>query len=88
MLFNALNLIKCEEYAVRDYALHAAGKLIDIVPAKTLLSCEKWLFTQMKINTSELVLKSLLATLRLFITRCKTAPVHGCVANDLHPLLG
>ena len=73
---------------MRDYAQHAVGKLIEIVPDKILLQSEKWLFTQMKINTSELVLKSLLATLRLFIVRCKALEVPGCVANDLHPLLG
>jgi len=45
LLYNALNLLKCEEYAVRDYALHAVGKLIENVPARSILGCEKWLFT-------------------------------------------
>ena len=45
LFFNALNLLKCDEYAVRDYALHAVGKLIDLVPENSLQSSEKWLFT-------------------------------------------
>ena len=88
LLFNALNLIKCDEYAVRDYALHAVAQLVKIVPAKSLLVCETWLFTQIKINTNELVLRSLLAVLKLFITRCKSEAIYGCISNDLYPLLG
>lgn len=43
----------------------------------------------MKLNTNELVLKSLLTTYKLFITIAKgrDPPIKGCIATDLHPLI-
>ena len=66
LLFNVLNLIKCDEYAVRDYSLHSIEKLIEHISPQTFLSCERWLLTQLKTNTNELVLKAVLTTVKKF----------------------
>jgi len=67
LLFNVLNLLLCDEYSVRDYAQHSVSKLIEIISDQIFLSCEKWILTQIKVNRNELVVKSVLATFKLFI---------------------
>ena len=68
LLFNMLNLLRSDEYAVRDYAQHSLTKLIEHLTEPVFLACEKWLLTQVKVNTNELVLKSLLTTYKHFIS--------------------
>lgn len=87
LIFNALNLLRSEEYAVRDYALHSVGKLVSLIPNEGFLSCEKWLLSQLKVNQNELVLKSILATLKQFIVHTKTHAVQYSISVDLLPLL-
>jgi len=87
LLFNVLNLLLCDEYSVRDYAQHSVSKLIEIISDQIFLSCEKWILTQIKVNRNELVVKSVLATFKLFIARAKANPIKGCVSGDLYPLI-
>lgn len=87
LLFNMLNLLRSDEYAVRDYAQHSLTKLVTKLSEPVFLACEKWLLTQIKLNTNELVMKSLLSTYKLFIAFAKDSSIKGCIASDLHPLL-
>lgn len=87
LLFNMLNLVRNDEFSVRDYAQHSVSKLVEHIPATVFIACENWLLTQIRINNSELVIKSLLNTYKVFINFAHNCPVKGSIAGDLYPLL-
>ena len=43
LLFNMLNLLRSDEYAVRDYAQHSMTMLVERLSEPVFLACEKWL---------------------------------------------
>lgn len=40
MLFNVLNLVRSEEFSVRDYASHQLSKFIDHIPEQVFKASE------------------------------------------------
>ena len=88
LLFNVMTLLCTEEYSVRDYSLHAIGMLINQITPSIFMACEKWILTQLKLGTNELILKSILSTYKLFIIHAHENQVTQCIAAvDLYPLV-
>ena len=82
-----LNLLRSEEYSVREYAQHSIMKLVESLNEPAFLACEKWLLTQIKINNNEMVMKSILGTYRFFINMAHASEIEQSVARDLFPLV-
>ena len=45
IVFNMLNLLRSDEYSVREYAQHSITKLVESLNEPAFLACEKWLLT-------------------------------------------
>jgi hypothetical protein len=84
-----LHLLKCEEYSVRDFTLHALAKLLPRLDHIAFKACEKLLINSIKTIRDEMILKSLLAALKLSIWEARTNPekLKGSLSLDLVPLL-
>ena len=60
LTYCTMHLLCCEEYSVRDYTLHALGKLLPRLDLSVFKLCEKQLISYVRGTTEEMVLKTIL----------------------------
>jgi len=60
LTYCTLHLLTCDEYSVRDYALHALSNMIPKLDLKVFKVCEQQLVSYIRNSDDEMVLKSIL----------------------------
>lgn len=60
LTYCTMHLLCCEEYSVRDYTLHALGKLVPRLDLTVFKLCEKQLVSYIRGTSDEMVLKAIL----------------------------
>ena len=65
LIYSTIHLLRCEEYSVRDYTLHALSKLVPKLELVVFVLCEKQLINYVRNTSDEMILKTILQALKL-----------------------